>query len=237
MWIGLDDTDVLGSPGTNQLARQIAQALPQFGMMAHVVLRHQLLMDPRVPCTTQNGSASLIIHGWSENRDLGEFWDWLSQKILAFAPAGSDPALALTTNAPGPKLARFGRWCKHKWVDPKDALDLAARENIRLAQLAGRDHGLVGALAAVGLAGSGADGRVVHRHGWPWPDHFDRKKTAQEVLARGIDGIFCTATNSFVHRGDIHIKKRPRPAWREGKVILLVVPNSKESHYDSIKAP
>jgi len=60
VFIGLDDTDTLESRGTGYLARQIAAALasdyPLLG-----VTRHQLLRDPRVPCTRNNSSAAIAL--------------------------------------------------------------------------------------------------------------------------------------------------------------------------------
>jgi len=60
VFIGLDDTDALESRGTGYLARQIAAALatdyPVLG-----VTRHQLLRDPRVPCTRNNSSAAIAL--------------------------------------------------------------------------------------------------------------------------------------------------------------------------------
>ena len=49
--VGIDDTDTLDTPGTNQLARRLAAALPA-GFAFVVALRHQLLFDPRVPYTS-----------------------------------------------------------------------------------------------------------------------------------------------------------------------------------------
>jgi hypothetical protein len=54
MLVGIDDTDIVGSPGTNQLARAI---LKRIGDLAHesIICRHQLFFDPRVPYTSKNG--------------------------------------------------------------------------------------------------------------------------------------------------------------------------------------
>ena len=50
IYVGLDDTDTLDDPGTNQLARHLVRELSgQFG--GRMIVRHQLLEDPRVPCT------------------------------------------------------------------------------------------------------------------------------------------------------------------------------------------
>ncbi len=56
IYVGIDDTDTLDDPGTNQLARHIVRQLSgQF--RGRMILRHQLLEDPRVPCTKKNGCA------------------------------------------------------------------------------------------------------------------------------------------------------------------------------------
>ena len=51
IYIGIDDTDIVGSPGTNQLARAIVKALGPIGKKA-IICRHQLFFDPRVPYTS-----------------------------------------------------------------------------------------------------------------------------------------------------------------------------------------
>ena len=59
IYVGIDDTDVPGSPGTNKVARAVIQALlPRFKPL--VSIRHQLLVDPRVPYTSKNSSASVV---------------------------------------------------------------------------------------------------------------------------------------------------------------------------------
>ena len=60
IFIGIDDTDIVGSPGTNQLARAIVRDLIDKADLQRIT-RHQLLDDPRVPYTSQNGSASILM--------------------------------------------------------------------------------------------------------------------------------------------------------------------------------
>ena len=50
LYIGLDDTDILGTPGTGQLARGIAAMLAEDYKILGVI-RQQLFYDPRVPFT------------------------------------------------------------------------------------------------------------------------------------------------------------------------------------------
>ena len=49
IYVGLDDTDTLEDPGTNQLARHLVRELAG-RFHGRIILRHQLLEDPRVPC-------------------------------------------------------------------------------------------------------------------------------------------------------------------------------------------
>ena len=59
IYVGLDDTDTLDDPGTNQLARHLVRELAG-DFHGRMILRHQLLEDPRVPCTKKNGCASIL---------------------------------------------------------------------------------------------------------------------------------------------------------------------------------
>ena len=60
VYVGIDDTDIAGSPGTNQLARAIVKRLGATAKGA-VICRHQLFLDSRVPYTSKNGSASIRV--------------------------------------------------------------------------------------------------------------------------------------------------------------------------------
>ena len=66
IYVGIDDTDMPGTPGTNQLARRLVAALPA-GFALRVALRHQLFFDSRVPYTSKNkitaGLFALLLGG------------------------------------------------------------------------------------------------------------------------------------------------------------------------------
>jgi tRNA(Ile2) C34 agmatinyltransferase TiaS len=157
-FIGLDDTDILTSRGTGYLARQIAADLaadyPVLG-----VTRHQLLTDPRVPYTKNNSSAVIMLDVGSELDPLV-----LMQRVRALMLAdyqpGSDPGLCVTSRAPL-EIIEFGRRVQRELVTQAEAWELAAAYTIPLAGLGGTQDGVIGALAAVGLAASGEDGRYI----------------------------------------------------------------------------
>jgi tRNA(Ile2) C34 agmatinyltransferase TiaS len=71
IYVGIDDTDTLDDPGTNQLARHLVRDLAG-SYSGRLIIRHQLLEDPRVPCTKKNGCASIAFEpidavGWVES--------------------------------------------------------------------------------------------------------------------------------------------------------------------------
>ena len=99
IYVGIDDTDMPDTPGTNQLARALAAIIePEY--RCRLILRHQLLFDPRVPCTSKNGSASLVLEPLSAPADLAALAERLRDEMLRRFVAGSDPGLCVTARLP-----------------------------------------------------------------------------------------------------------------------------------------
>ena len=60
-YIGIDDTDILEGPGTGKIARGVASRLEELGLGRHRgVIRHQLLVDPRIPYTSHNSAKCVL---------------------------------------------------------------------------------------------------------------------------------------------------------------------------------
>lgn len=158
LFIGLDDTDNLESRGTGHLARQIATDLAAHYALLGVT-RHQLLFDPRVPYTAKNSSAAIVLA--RNGRFAPDALMLRVQTVMRehFNP-GSDPGLCLATHVPG-SVTAYGRRVQQDIVTQQEARALAATHGIRLMGLGGSEDGVIGALAAVGLAASGDDGRYV----------------------------------------------------------------------------
>ncbi len=91
IYLGIDDTDVADSRGTNQLARLLVAALAADYRCLRIV-RHQLLEDPRVPCTTKNGSASITLEPLGRTV-LDDLAGRLRDLMLSWYVEGSDPGL------------------------------------------------------------------------------------------------------------------------------------------------
>src|SRR6185436_587915 len=93
IYVGIDDTDTLDDPGTNQLARLMVRELADQAR-GRMILRHQLLEDPRVPCTKKNGCASIAwepIGQFSRERFIAS----VRRMVVSWSPKGSDPGLCV----------------------------------------------------------------------------------------------------------------------------------------------
>lgn len=219
IYIGIDDTDTLDSPGTNQLARRLAAALPS-GFVCQMALRHQLLFDPRIPYTSKNGSASLLVvadHG----RRAAELIPTLQREMRSWYIPGSDPGLCVAEHMHR-EVIGFGQLCKSMPVEQEEARTLAAAHGIYLEGFGGTEGGVIGALAAVGLAASGEDGRVVHIAGWSWPDPFSGWRSVADIAERGIAEVREATSNAPVSAGLVDVGKHLRPSYRARKVVLFV---------------
>ncbi len=232
IFLGIDDTDIAGSPGTNQLARAILTRLGDAADRA-VVCRHQLFFDPRVPYTSKNGSASILLP-LLDVGDMRAVIDETRDVMRGWFIEGSDPGLCVTTSV-GPAITAFGERCQREVIRQDEARSLAARAGVHLEGLGGTEQGVIGALAAVGLVAAANDGRVVHRQAWPYPDPFSGRHDAAAVRARGVDEIRLLESNAVVASGVVDIGKHLRPNLRDGRIVLFVRPAPDGAAWQAVK--
>jgi hypothetical protein len=217
IYIGLDDTDVLESRGTGRLAREIAGTLQaDYGLQG--VTRHQLLVDPRVPCTKNNSCAAIHLDGGAIQTDgaLDALFERVKALMLADFYPGSDPGLCIAVDPPQ-AITDYGRRAQREIVTQAEGRALAAQHGTRLAGLGGDEDGVIGALCAVGLAASGSDGRyvLVGRS-----RQTEGLQPISAVLGLGIDAVQ-TLAGAPVTEGLIQTDKL-RPARRGERPILVV---------------
>lgn len=213
IYIALDDTDTLETRGTGQLARQIAAALAtEYTLLG--VTRHQLLRDPRVPCTKNNSSSAILLeaNGLAQDALLAR----VQALMLADFKPGSDPGLCVAMHVPAAVTA-FGRRVQSEIVTQAEARALAAEHHIALIGLGGDQGGVIGALAALGLAAGGDDGRyiLVGRS-----RELAGLQPITTVLAAGIAAVQ-TVDGQRVSDGLVQTDKI-RPARRSGQPIAVV---------------
>lgn len=216
IFIGIDDTDTEDSPGTNQLARVLVRRLGAYAKCV-MILRHQLLFDSRIPYTSKNGSASIQMEPTAAV-SLANVIDDCREEMRSWFEVGSDPGLCVTESVP-PAVVEFGRRCQREIVSQDAARAAAKAHGIHLEGLGGTEGGVIGALAAIGLAEFGDDGRAVVLG--EWPDDLSGPQPAAAIEARGIEirDLAGGATNAECV---VDVGKHLRPNRRNGRIVLFV---------------
>ena len=161
-YIGFDDTDILDADrGTGKLVRWYGGRLPE-DCVLYGVVRHQLLVDPRIPYTSHNSSACAIVDVPSldyRERLISLAVEHLEEHFLQ----GSDPGLCVAAEGDSalPALAEHGRLCAAQVMNQVSAF--SAAEGVHLSAHGGTGDGVIGAAAAVGLSWFGWSGRFIEK--------------------------------------------------------------------------
>lgn len=235
IYVGIDDTDTIDHPGTNQLARHLIRELAA-KYRAHTIVRHQLLEDPRVPCTSKNGCASILLEPLEPQANANhrgetplsspkvdpQLIDSLRLLMLAWCPNGSDPGLCVADRVP-PSVVDWGQRCKRELVTQSDAYRIATEAGIYLEGLGGTQDGVIGALAAIGLVATKNDGRITYSGAAPqdWYEVTGRM-AVDEIHAHGVDEIRRLDNGEIVTEATIIVAKRLRPNYRSGRKVLYI---------------
>jgi tRNA(Ile2) C34 agmatinyltransferase TiaS len=215
-FIGMDDTDTLESTGTGHLARTLAGALAgDFGLTVNGVTRHQLLEDERVPKTAKNSCAALHLES-EPDLSIEEIAAFARQWMLGYFQPGSDPGLCVAKQVPD-EIVAFGQRAQREFLFQQEPRQLAAQHGLFLEGLGGSQDGVIGALAAVGLAASGSDGRYVLVGSIR---DLQGLLPVPAVLAAGVVSVQ-TLDGETVEQGQV-LADKLRPARRNGQPILFV---------------
>lgn len=217
--LSLDDTDNLTSRGTGRLARDIA-AMIQPTYPVHAVTRHQLYVHEAIPFTSHNSCA--VIHiGAEGQKAVDRIWNIAQEAICGDFIEGSDPGIASaeTRHIP-PAMIAFGKDAKTRVCTQEEARTLAQNAAIRLKGLGGTEDGVIGAMAGLGLALTGNDGRYLFLGRIRM---LTGPQTVHALLAAGISGIF-SLDGRQVTEGTIMIQdgKSAKPCPVNGNAILFV---------------
>ncbi len=239
--IGIDDTDIEGSKGTNLLARAIVHELADDWKCERIV-RHQLLQHDRIPCTTQNGCASILLkprNGVEPNSDqllllVHEIREIMKQWYVK----GSDPGLCVCLcEKVDQSIVQFGYRCQFEIVTQTDALQIADTAEIHLEGLGGSNGGLIGALAAVGLGSKGNDGRVVQIG--EWSEDLIGRQSITAIQSRGVK-VRNFDTDEPLSDGVVELNKKLSPNLRNNQIVLFVQKFDSDPDgvtYQAIKLP
>ncbi len=232
--IGLDDTDNPDNPettGTGALAIRLGKRLEEAGLgKFESVTRHQLMRSPQVHCTSDNGAICLCFEADVNRRSELEMA--CRSFILREYMRGSDPGLTLASwNQITADVFTWAKLAKSRLLTRPDALQTARSAGIAIVGIAGSGEGVIGALAAVGLRFRGEGGRFV------WLPHLEALNGVYSYTSLMDEVPFDSIENL---KG-----KSPRPeekialaeggvtpVLREGRCVLLVEQEHKETSYD-----
>jgi hypothetical protein len=214
VFLGIDDTDMPDTPGTGRIAREIASKLSSICTVVGVT-RHQLYVHPDIPYTSHNSCA--VVH--CEGGDPQEIFALSREMVLDRYAEGSDPGIAAgDASILGPSVVTFGIDAKRTIRTQEQAQAIARHSDILLEGLAGTNGGMIGALAGIGLASTGNDGRFVQK------DRLRELKGMQDVstlLKEGVN-LILTPEGQTVTEGKIQFRKFPKPALVRGRAVLFV---------------
>jgi hypothetical protein len=228
IYIGFDDTDNLGADiGTGKLARRFEALLPESCRLQGVV-RQQLLVDDRIPYTSHNSSACLIVEA-PEISLLETLRERAIRHIEKESLTGSDPGLCIAWGGNGTfgPLMGFGRSCTERVVTQADALKAA--QGFHLSGHGGTNDGIIGAAAAVGLTASGWSGRFIE---FAHLRDFPNTLTVGELEGRGILVVSMDRDAVCPHPEDeVDTKGWLRPRLLGHRAIVPVLPSGKGLWY------
>jgi hypothetical protein len=191
----------------------------------HGIVRHQLLEDERVPKTSHNSSASILLEG--KPYPLTEIAEYARKLMLDDFQPGSDPGLCVASTVPV-AVVEYGQRVRREFVYQDEPRALAAAHGIFLEGLGGTQDGVIGALASVGLAQSGKDGRYV------LVGSIRDLKGLQPVAAVLDAGVFAVKTMDDQPVTDgLVLADKLRPARRNGHPILFV--ERQDNYWNPIK--
>ncbi len=219
--IGIDDTDNLESRGTGWLARELGRLLNEKGIARLLmVTRHQLLVNPAIPYTSHNSSASLRVEA-SGNEPVIDF---ARDFLLHNSATGSDAGLCVCAEDAVPdEIIAWGSSAKKEVLIKETAHQLAHTRNIFLEGLTGTRIGVIGALAAVGLRKGGNDGRIL----WlPGLRSVQGISTPARLKAEvSIEQVLTCEGKSIPLSAEIELGEWVRPVMRNKLSTLFVEEN------------
>ena len=212
-FIGLDDTDNLESRGTGHLARTMATARRKISACMASRATNCWKMSA---CRKLLKTAALQFSWKALPYPLIEIAMYARKVLLDDFQPGSDPGLCVAADVPAEIIA-YGQRAQCEFLYQQEPRDLAAAHGLHLEGLGGDEDGVIGALAAVGLAASGGDGRYVQVGSIR---DLEGLLPLANVLAAGITSVK-TLDGETVTEGMI-LSDKLRPARRGGQPVLFV---------------
>ena len=226
VYVGVDDTDVKGSPGTGRVARGLAKELESLGLTRSLgVSRHQLLVDDRIRYTSHNSSKGIAV---DTQLTVDELLAAATGYMARCFVTGADPGLCFCADRQvNQEIIDYGRLATSAVIPKTMALALAKKSGVVLKELGGTGDGVIGALAAVGLRAAGNDGRLVDLRGIH--DIRGVLSVAELLRLTDIDHVESTSGIVLGRAEVIDSQDRIRPSLVGGRPVLRVQRNGADS--------
>ncbi|MBT5424839.1 MAG: ABC transporter substrate-binding protein, partial [Bacteroidetes bacterium] len=227
IYIGVDDTDSIGSRGTGFRCRQMGSELTLAGHGKVLgITRHQLFFHPSIPYTSQNSSNCLEV----ETPDMKKLWDFCKQFLHREAIDGSDVGLCVVESGQiEPVIENWGIRAKKEILTQDEAKQLARSNGVLLEGLTGTFDCIIGALAAVGLRKSGNDGRFIWQPGKQLRDLTGSMTIEQLLNKTQIDGVLTKEGKLLTDNEMIDLTDWVRAVLINKKTYILAEQNLKKS--------
>ena len=217
--IGVDDTDRPGAPGTGRLARRLADHLESQGASkVRAVTRHQLLVHPSIPYTSHNSAACIAV---DTDEEPAVLFDTSKAFLKSHAIPGSDPGLcvAVSSRVSGETID-FGKKAQSQVLEVEGAASVAVGQGLLIAALGPGGQGTIGAVAAVGLRGSGNDGRCIELRGIRQVSGILSVRELKEHT--DVVGVRTSAQAELAEDCIVDTQDWLRPRLVDGQAILVV---------------
>jgi hypothetical protein len=217
IYIGIDDTDIIGSRGTGRFAREIAGYIADTCPVS-AVTRHQLLVHPDIPYTSHNSCA--VIHVDGSGKDIARaLFSRVRDIMVDGLINGSDPGLAVADReSVTPGVMAFGKDAKQFVLSQERAIAVAENSNILLEGLGGTNGGIIGALAGIGLVKTGTDGRFLQKGSIR---DVTCTCTCEQIYRAGVDEVI-SLEGKILTDITVEVEKNLKPCLIDGRAILLV---------------
>jgi hypothetical protein len=224
VYVCIDDTDNLESRGTGELAALLADDIEKNGWgTSSFITRHQLLVHPDVPYTSHN--SSMCFSATINDSFLETLISHASGFLERESAEGSDPGLcvAVSDRIASPEgLKEFGLKAKQQVLTKSEAYYLAQNLGVHLSAHGGTGHGVIGALAGVGLRLGGNDGRM--RGGLKLGAENAVVKVGEICSHPQVDAVRSTDGNLLGNEEGVILGEKIKTVLLDGKSVLLVMP-------------
>ncbi|GAB6191391.1 hypothetical protein [Desulfocastanea catecholica] len=231
IYLSIDDTDNLDSPGSGHLAEAMAKELQQLGLTSQCanISRHQLFVHEHIPYTSHN--SSMCFPAVINEHNLANVTQFAKEFLKKAAAPGSDPGLCIAVERESldrQTLIDFGLQAKKTVFTKQDAYVLAERTGVHLSEHGGTGEGIIGALAGIGLRLQGSDGRF---RGWLSLGNAGQTTSHKSLCSHA-------AVDAVVDEAGMILPEDALVTFAEDKVKTVclnhrqVIPVSRSSHVD-----